>query len=265
MTNPVPADPARDAAASEPEDMASASPAETAAREGAGGEPDTDAYHAERIVEALLFASPAPMAEAALAARLPAGADLRAALRSLGNVYATRGINLVQVHGHWTLRTAPDLGSVLKLEIEQPRKLSRAAIETLAIIAYHQPVTRAEIEEIRGVVLSKGTLDILFEAGWIRPKGRKPVPGRPIAWATTDGFLSHFGLASATELPGIDDLRAAGLLDRAPVAYGEAAGAAANPTEGESAEPLPLDEDEFLPPDLPDPDHADEAADEPRS
>jgi len=219
---------------------------------GAGpAEGDTDAYHAERIVEALLFASPGPMSEAAMAARLPAGADVRAALRSLGNVYATRGINLVNVHGHWTFRTAPDLGSALKLEIEQPRKLSRAAIETLAIIAYHQPVTRAEIEEIRGVVLSKGTLDILFEAGWIRPKGRKPVPGRPIAWATTDEFLSHFGLASVADLPGLEDLRAAGLLDRAPVNYAEAAQARPEGGEGEAEEPLPIDEAEFIPPHVP--------------
>lgn len=230
--------------------------AEDAAPERGEGDPAagaTDAYHAERVVEALLFASPEPMSEQALAARLPAGTDVQASLRALGNAYATRGVNLVTVHGNWTFRTAPDLGSALKLEVEQPRKLSRAAIETLAIIAYHQPVTRAEIEEIRGVILSRGTLDILFEAGWIRPKGRKPVPGRPITWATTDGFLSHFGLASAADLPGVDDLRAAGLLDRAPVAYGEQASVLPGGAEpdGEAEEQLPLDEADFVPPDLP--------------
>lgn len=171
---------------------------------------------AERIAEALLFASPEPLAREAIAARLPDGTDVDALLEALAGRYAGRGVELFQIAGKWAFRTAPDLGAVLQIETVVKRKLSRAAIETLSIIAYHGPVTRADIEEIRGVAVSKGTLDALLEAGWIQPKGRRNVPGRPLTWGTTDSFLDHFGLASLADLPGLDDLKAAGLLDRRP-------------------------------------------------
>ena len=137
----------------------------------------------------------------------------RAALQILQNEYATRGVNLVKVGGKWTFRTASDLAWLLTREAIQPRKLSRAAIETLAIIAYHQPVTRAEIEDVRGVTISKGTIDVLLETGWIRPRGRRKVPGRPITYGTTDAFISHFGLEQLSDLPGLDELKGSGLLD----------------------------------------------------
>ena len=169
-----------------------------------------------RLLEAVLFASSEPVAERALARRLPEGVNLKPMLRELTGLYDGRGIVLVRRGGSWAFRTAPDLGSRLNLEIEVSRKLSRAAIETLAIIAYHQPVTRGEIEEIRGVSLSKGTLDLLFEEGWIKPRGHRDTPGRPMLWGTTDNFLDHFGLQSVSELPGLKDLRAMGLLDARP-------------------------------------------------
>jgi segregation and condensation protein B len=169
-----------------------------------------------RLVEALLFASAKPVTEAELAAHLPADADLKAILARLAEDYAGRGIQLTEVAGGWAIRTAPDLASVLRLTVEVPRRLSLAAIEALAIIAYHQPVTRAEIEEIRGVALSRGSLDQLLEAGWIKPRGHKQTPGRPALWVTTEEFLSHFGLANVGDLPGVEELRAAGLLDRRP-------------------------------------------------
>ncbi|MCP5368469.1 MAG: SMC-Scp complex subunit ScpB [Hyphomicrobiales bacterium] len=167
-----------------------------------------------RLLEAILFASSSPLSERALAARLPEEADLKALLAELKSIYAERGVNLAQAGGSWVFRTAPDVAAMLTEERTVARKMSRAAVETMAIIAFHQPVTRAEIEEIRGVGLSKGTLDVLFEEGWIRPKGRRRTPGRPVTWGTTDGFLDHFGLESLKDLPGLDELKAAGLLDR---------------------------------------------------
>jgi len=169
-----------------------------------------------RTLEAVLFATPEPMDTKALAKRLPSGADIAALLAELESHYANRGINLVRIAGKYAFRTAPDLGSALQIEVTVPRKLSRAAIETLSIIAYHQPVTRAEIEEIRGVALSRGTLDTLMEAGWIQPKGHRETPGHPATWVTTEAFLSHFGLNSTKDLPGMEELKAAGLLDARP-------------------------------------------------
>ncbi|MBZ0149595.1 MAG: SMC-Scp complex subunit ScpB [Pseudorhodoplanes sp.] len=166
-----------------------------------------------RLLEALLFASREPLDEKTLAARLPAGAVLKTALQVLQQEYAARGVNLVKVGGKWAFRTASDLGWLLTREAVQPRKLSRAAIETLAIIAYHQPVTRAEIEDVRGVTISKGTIDVLLETGWIRPRGRRKVPGRPITYGTSDAFVSHFGLEQLSDLPGLDELKGSGLLD----------------------------------------------------
>jgi segregation and condensation protein B len=179
---------------------------------------ESEKQEALRLLEALLFAASSPLDEAGIKARMPEGADVPALLRDLVAQYETRGVNVVQVAGGWTLRTAPDLAPRLKLTQKVGRKLSRAAIETLAVIAYHQPVTRAEIEEIRGVVISRGTLDTLMEAGWILPRGRKQTVGRPATWVTTDAFLLHFGLASLADLPGIDELRAAGLVGPRPVA-----------------------------------------------
>ena len=181
----------------------------------------------QRILEALLFAAPAPLSEAELAERLGAEADITGLLHELAGSYAERGINLVRLAGGWTFRTAPDLAPFLVSERPVARKLSRAAVETLAIIAYHQPVTRAEIEAIRGVALARGTLDRLLEAGWVRPRGRRDSPGRPLNWATTPTFLAHFGLDDVTELPGLDELRAAGLLDLGPAVLGEESALAA--------------------------------------
>jgi segregation and condensation protein B len=169
-----------------------------------------------RLVEALLFASAEPLDEAALERHLDGAADTRELLTALAEDYAGRGVNLVRLAGGWAFRTAPDLAARLRIERRVTRKLSRAAVETLAVIAYHQPVTRAEIEEIRGVALGKGTIDTLMQAGWVRPKGRRAGPGRPLLWATTPDFLAHFGLDTLAELPGVDELRAAGLLDLAP-------------------------------------------------
>jgi segregation and condensation protein B len=165
-----------------------------------------------RAVEATLFASAAPLSADELSEHVGEG-DIEAALRSLAEHYGGRGIELVERGGRWHFQTAPDLAHLLRRTREDPRRLSRAATETLAIIAYHEPVSRAEIEAIRGVQISKGTLDVLMDAGWVRPAGRREAPGRPLLYATTSEFLSHFGLASRRDLPGIDDLRAAGLLD----------------------------------------------------
>jgi len=173
-----------------------------------------------RLVEALLFASAGPLDEATLTRHLDSAADVRELLAELAESYAGRGVNLVRLAGGWAFRTAPDLAARLRIERRVTRKLSRAAVETLAVIAYHQPVTRAEIEEIRGVPLGKGTIDALMQAGWVRPKGRRAGPGRPLLWATTPDFLAHFGLDTLVELPGVDELRAAGLLDLAPTAAG---------------------------------------------
>ncbi|MDZ4137335.1 MAG: SMC-Scp complex subunit ScpB [Erythrobacter sp.] len=178
----------------------------------------------ERAVEATLFASDEPMTIAALAVHLGGvePADLRDALTALVTQYAARGVHLVERGGRWHFETAPDLAHLLRREKEQVRRLSRAATEVLAIIAYHEPVSRAEIESIRGVQTSAGTLDVLMEAGWIRLAGRREVPGRPVIYATTPEFLDHFGLASRRDLPGIDELRAAGLLDPVDDALEEA-------------------------------------------
>ncbi len=179
--------------------------------------------HQLRLLEALLFAAPGPLAADDLATRLGDSEDVAALLQELAELYAERGVNLVRLAGGWTFRTAPDLASLLKSERVVPRRLSRAAVETLAIIAYHQPATRTEIEAIRGVALARGTLDRLMEAGWVRPRGRRDSPGRPLNWVTTPGFLAHFGLDGLDVLPGIDELRAAGLLDIGPAVLGEAA------------------------------------------
>ena len=174
------------------------------------------AGHHRRMVEAVLFAASAPVDAASLAARLPEDADVEARLAELAQSYANRGVNLVRVAGGWAFRTAPDLAFLLRQQSEVPKRLSRAAVETLAIIAYHQPATRADIEEVRGVSISRGTLDLLFEAGWVRPVGRRRSPGRPVTYGTTAGFLEHFGLNDVADLPGIDELTAAGFLDTRP-------------------------------------------------
>jgi len=171
-----------------------------------------------RLVEALLFAAAAPLDEEALARHLDDMADIPELLGELAERYGRRGVNLVRLAGGWAFSTAPDLAPKLRIERPVVRKLSRAAVETLAVIAYHQPVTRAEIEEIRGVALAKGTIDTLMEAGWVHPKGRRAAPGRPLLWVTTPGFLAHFGLDSLSELPNLDELRSAGLIDLAPAA-----------------------------------------------
>jgi segregation and condensation protein B len=167
----------------------------------------------ERMLEALLFAAAEPLSLKDLASRLPEGADIPAGLAALAERYAARGVHLAEVAGCWRFQTAGDLACLMTLEREEPRRLSRAAQETLAIVAYHQPVTRAEIEAIRGVQASRGTLDLLLEIGFVRPRGRRRTPGRPVTYATTDTFLEHFGLASLADLPGAAEMRAAGLLD----------------------------------------------------
>jgi len=173
-----------------------------------------------RLLEAMLFAASEPLSERDLAARLPQGADVQDALKRLQQDYASRGVNLVRVGGKWTFRTAGDLSWLLSKETVETRKLSRAAIETLAIIAYHQPVTRTEIEDIRGVSTSKGSIDVLLETGWIKPRGRRKVPGRPLTFGTTEAFLSHFGLDAVGDLPGLEELKGSGLLDgRLPAGF----------------------------------------------
>jgi segregation and condensation protein B len=167
----------------------------------------------ERMIEALLFAAAEPLALTDLARRLPEGADIGTALAALAQRYAGRGVRLAEVGGRWRFQTAEDLAFLMAEERTEPRRLSRAAQETLAIIAYHQPVTRAEIEAIRGVQASRGTLDVLLEIGFVRPRGRRRTPGRPVTYATTDVFLEHFGLAALADLPGAVEMKAAGLLD----------------------------------------------------
>jgi segregation and condensation protein B len=168
---------------------------------------------AVRAVEATLFAAAEPMTAEEIGDYVGHGIDVKAALAELEAHYAGRGVNLVERGTRWHFQTAADLAHILRREREDSRRLSRAAVETLAIIAYHEPVSRAEIEAIRGVQISKGTLDVLMEAGWVRPAGRREAPGRPLIYATTPAFLAHFGLESRRDLPGIDDLQAAGLLD----------------------------------------------------
>jgi segregation and condensation protein B len=172
----------------------------------------SDVEHAEREVEALLFAAGGPLSEADIAKRLPEGADVAGAIAALQERYAGRGVQLVRVAERWRFQTAEDLAWLMTEEREEPRRLSKAAQETLAIVAYHQPVTRAEIEAVRGVQASKGTLDVLLELGLVRMRGRRRTPGRPITYGTTDAFLEHYGLASLADLPGMAEMRAAGLL-----------------------------------------------------
>ncbi len=172
-----------------------------------------------RAVEAALFAADEPLSPSEIAAYVGADADVKRALADLTARYSGRGVNLVERGGRWHFQTAPDLAHILRREREESRKLSRAGIETLAIIAYHEPVSRAEIEAIRGVQISKGTLDVLMEAGWVRPAGRREAPGRPLTYATTPGFMTHFGLEHRRDLPGIEDLKAAGLLDPVDLAF----------------------------------------------
>lgn len=166
-----------------------------------------------RIVEAVLFAAAEPADLAYLQSFLPEGADVPGLLSDLRANFANRGVNLVEVAGKWLFRTADDLGHILRREATEQRKLSKAAMETLAIIAYHQPITRAEIEDIRGVAISKGTLDILLDIGWVRMRGRRKTPGRPVTYGTTEAFLSHYGLNEVSDLPGLQELKGAGLLE----------------------------------------------------
>jgi segregation and condensation protein B len=180
--------------------------------EPVSGEPQARP-EALRLLEALLFAASEPLDEATLGSRLPDGVDVKDALAQLKAEYAPRGVNLERIGKKWTFRTADDLSWLLTKQTVESRKLSRAAIETLAIVAYHQPVTRAEIEEIRGVATATGTLDLLLKTGWVRPRGRRKAPGRPITYGTTEGFLSHFGLEAVGDLPGLDELKGAGLLE----------------------------------------------------
>jgi segregation and condensation protein B len=207
-----------DAEAAEP--AAGAGPGETLAHEGWRGLPSNiaqlpsaDRREQLRILEALLFAASEPLAEHYLSTHLKSGDNVTALLEELKGFYASRGINLVRIAGKWAFRTADDLSYLLEKHATEQRRLSKAAMETLAIIAYHQPVTRAEIEEIRGVIASAGTFDVLMEVGWIRPRGRRRAPGRPITYGTTDQFLDHFGLDTIKDLPGLAELKGAGLLD----------------------------------------------------
>ncbi|BCM84591.1 hypothetical protein mvi_30520 [Methylobacterium indicum] len=173
-----------------------------------------------RLAEALIFSAPVPLGPAALAARLPPGTDVPAVVAEIARAYATRGLTLVRVAGGYAFRTAPDLAGALRGDAPEPRRLSRAALETLAIVAYHQPVTRAEIEEIRGVTTSKGSLDLLLETGWVRLRGRRRTPGRPVTYGTTPAFLDHFGLDAISDLPGLDELKGLGLIEgRLPAGF----------------------------------------------
>jgi segregation and condensation protein B len=211
------------------------------------GDRDREEDRAEelRILEALLFAAEEPLDEKVLAARMPAGIDVRALLTHLQQEYASRGVNLVRVGGKWSLRTAGDLAWLLTKESVVTRKLSRAAVETLAIVAYHQPVTRAEIEEIRGVTTSKGTLDVLLETGWIRLRGRRKAPGRPVTYGTTEAFLSHFGLDVLGDLPGLDELKGAGLIEGTLPAGFAIPVPSDDPSLREDEEPLEPDDLDF--------------------
>lgn len=197
-----------------------------------------------RIVEAMLFASAQPLAAKEIATRLPEGSNVEALLQEIEHAYSGRGVNLVKVAGKYMFRTASDLAFLLQRDADDQKKLSRAALETLAIIAYHQPTTRAEIEEIRGVSISKGTLDVLMEAGWIKMRGRRRTPGRPVTYGTTENFLSHFGLEAIGDLPGLDELKGAGLLDgRIPPGF-----SVPEPRDGDALtdDEDPLDPDDLL-------------------
>lgn len=224
----------------------------------------------ERLIEALLFAADAPMSDAALALKLPEDADVAARIDTVRARYDGRGVQLVRVAGGWAFRTAPDLAARLSVVDVAARKLSRAGVETLAIIAYHQPVTRAEIENIRGVALSKGTLDALLEVGWVKPVGRRRSPGRPVTWGVTPSFLDHFGLDAVTDLPGLEELKRAGLLEDLPTYAADIGGEEEeDPNQirmfEDAAEDEPLAEDDPGDDDLAveDVDDADAAADPP--
>ncbi|WP_282608392.1 SMC-Scp complex subunit ScpB [Pelagibius sp. Alg239-R121] len=213
-----------------------------------------------RLLEAIFFGSPKPIKPDHLKRHLPEGADINGLIIELQALYANRGVNLVQIADCWAFRTAADLAPYMKIETTAVKKLTRAAVETLAIVAYHQPVTRGEIEEIRGVALSKGTLDTLLEAGWIKLKGRRKTPGRPVTWGTTDSFLDHFGLDTVDSLPGIEELKAAGLLDSRPAitALGGRGVLLASGDDGEDIAPEEEDEEadeeeELLPEDFGEP------------
>lgn len=171
-----------------------------------------DVKEAERIAEAMVFASSEPVSEKVIAEKLPDGVDVRAVMQGLASFYSLRGVNLLRVDDHWAFRTADDLSFLIQRDQTDVRKLSRAALEVLAIISYHQPVTRAEIEEIRGVATSRGTLDVLLESGWVKMRGRRRTPGRPVTYGTTLEFLDHFGLEELRDLPGMEELKGAGLL-----------------------------------------------------
>ena len=200
-----------------------------------------------RMVEAILFAAAEPLDEPSIAERLPPDSDVPALLAELEEIYAKRGVNLVRVAGRWAFRTAPDLAVLLQKNTIEQRRLSRAAMETLAIVAYHQPVTRAEIEEIRGVTVSKGSLDLLLEVGWIKMRGRRRVPGRPVTYGTTEAFLTHFGLDKVSDLPGLEELKAAGVIEgRTPAAF-----SIPNPSDALAPDEDPLeigDQDELFSP-----------------
>ena len=230
----------------DPQVSETTAPDATAPETSPGGERDPQLL---RLLEAVLFASAEPMDDATIATRLPEGVDIAALIAELVASYANRGVNLVQAGGLWMFRTAEDLAPMMRVYATQARKLSRAAIETLAICAYHQPITRAEMEEIRGVGLSKGTIDMLFEQGWIMPRGRRQTPGKPVTWGTTEKFLVDFGLDSLEALPGVDELKAAGLLDKRPaIQITDAALPLEDdePPQGENGEGNPLAEDDRL-------------------
>ncbi len=196
----------------------------------------------KRLIEALLFASPEPIALKSMQNRLPESADLGAILTSLQAEYAERGVNLVRLEDAWAFRTAADVGPYLALAKKEEKKLSRAALETLSVIAYHQPVTRAEVENIRGVATNKGTLDVLLEAGWIKPGRRRETPGRPVTWITTNAFLDEFGISLLTDLPGLQELKASGLLDTRPAIENIAGGDLFASGDSALSEDAPADE-----------------------
>lgn len=231
-----------------PQDAQRSAEAQVDPRESAGGAPELIDEAAEarrealRIAEALLFAASEPLDEAELRRHMAPGVDVRGVLEELRAHYAGRGVNLARVARKWYFRTATDLGWLLSREQQEQKKLSRAALETLAIVAYHQPVTRAEIEDIRGVAISRGTIDVLMETGWVRLRGRRKAPGRPVTYGTTEAFLIHFGLENITDLPGLDELKSAGLFDgRLPKGFGVPT-PSDDPDLREDEEPLEGDE-----------------------
>lgn len=231
-----------------PQDAQHSTEAQMDPRESAGGAPELIDEAAEarrealRIAEALLFAASEPLDEAELSQHMAPGVDVRGVLEELRAHYAGRGVNLARVARKWYFRTATDLGWLLSREQQEQKKLSRAALETLAIVAYHQPVTRAEIEDIRGVAISRGTIDVLMETGWVRLRGRRKAPGRPVTYGTTEAFLIHFGLENITDLPGLDELKSAGLFDgRLPKGFGVPT-PSDDPDLREDEEPLEGDE-----------------------